>query len=70
MHLRDSFNGRIGRLQRSDVGSIPVFRTLSILDMIRRITKVQETTIYVGDKLVVVKEEVQTIRIFPDTPED
>jgi len=38
--------------------------------MIRRITEVRETTIYVGDKLIVVKEEVHTIRILPDTPED
>ncbi len=70
IHLRDSFNGRMGRLQRSDVGSIPVFRTLNNSDMIKKITEIHETTIYVGDKLVVIKKEVDVVRVLDDKPED
>ena len=38
--------------------------------MIKRVTEIVETTMYIGDKLVVLKEEVQSIRIIPDKPED
>ncbi len=38
--------------------------------MIQKMTTIRETTMYIGDKLVVLKEEVQSIRIIPDKPED
>ena len=38
--------------------------------MIKKITEIQETTIYVGDKLVVIKKEVDVVRVLDDTPED
>jgi hypothetical protein len=38
--------------------------------MIKKVTEIVETTMYIGDKLVVIKEEVQSIRIIPDKPED
>jgi hypothetical protein len=38
--------------------------------MIKKITEIQETTIYVGDKLVVIKKEVDVVRVLDDIPED
>jgi hypothetical protein len=38
--------------------------------MIKKVTEIQETTIYIGDKLVVVKEEVHTIKVTSETPGD
>jgi len=38
--------------------------------MIQKMTTIRETTMYIGDKLVVIKEEVQSIRIIPDKPKD
>jgi hypothetical protein len=38
--------------------------------MIKKVTEIQETTIYVGDKLVVIKKEVDVVRVLDDTPED
>jgi hypothetical protein len=38
--------------------------------MIKKVTEIQETTIYVGDKLVVIKKEVDIVRILDETPED
>ena len=38
--------------------------------MIKKVTEIQETTIYVGDKLVVMRKEVQTVRFLSDKPKD
>jgi len=38
--------------------------------MIQKVTTIEETTLYIGDKLVVMKQEVQTIKVLPDTPVD
>ena len=38
--------------------------------MIKRVTEIQETTIYIGDKLVVMRKEVQTVRFLSDKPKD
>jgi hypothetical protein len=38
--------------------------------MIQKMTTIRETTIYIGDKLVVMKEEVQTIKFLSDKPDD
>ena len=39
-------------------------------DMVQKVVEIEETTIYVGDKLVVMKKEVQTVRFLPDKPKD
>ena len=38
--------------------------------MIKKVTEIQETTLYIGDKLVVMREEVHTIRVTSETPGD
>jgi hypothetical protein len=38
--------------------------------MIKKVTEIQETTLYIGDKLVVMREEVHTIKVTLETPGD
>ena len=38
--------------------------------MVQKVVEIEETTIYVGDKLVVMRKEVQTVRFLPDKPDD
>ena len=72
--LEDAFAGFV---QWQD-GTPPTFRCRfdsgiphSICDdMVQKVVEIEETTIYVGDKLVVMKKEVQTVRFLPDKPKD
>ena len=52
------------------MGSSPITRSINNSNMIKKVTEVHETTIYVGDKLVVIKKEVDVVRILDNTPED
>ena len=54
-------------LHSRDVGSIPVIRTKIYKIMLVKTTIKEETTIYVGDKLVVMVNEVEVVRHIEDT---